>query len=110
MYAATSYDGVFVSDDAGYTWTASNNGLRADERHVVAVAMDPRTPSRAYLATRTGIYRTDNGGVRWVARALFQAKLLVADPSDASVLYAVSVRGVVSRSVDGGDTWSRVHQ
>jgi photosystem II stability/assembly factor-like uncharacterized protein len=56
--------GVFRSDDSGATWTRRIQGLTA--LPTTDMAVDPEDPSRIWAAYANALYRTANGGRRWV--------------------------------------------
>src|ERR1700676_740543 len=60
LYAATNWSGVFKSTDGGENWTAINNGL-ADPL-VSSLAISPADPAVVYAGTRSGVFKTVNGG------------------------------------------------
>ena len=63
MYVAMR-DGIFRSDDGGWTWTAVANG----PKNVAAIAVNPKKPSEVYAATMDGtIVRSPDGGAQWIA-------------------------------------------
>lgn len=67
IYVGTHEAGVFKTIDSGTTWREVNTGLRGTDIHGLAV--DPNLPSKLHAAVREkgeGIYRTFNGGERWV--------------------------------------------
>jgi photosystem II stability/assembly factor-like uncharacterized protein len=76
MLVAISTGGVYLSDDGGQTWRASNKGIRAqfnpeDQRYpeygqcVHKVARDGGNPDRLFLQNHFGLYRSDDGGGSW---------------------------------------------
>jgi hypothetical protein len=74
MGIAISTGGVYLTDDAGATWRASNAGVRADflpDKHpefgqcVHKVAQSKRRPDRLFLQNHWGLYRSDNRGESW---------------------------------------------
>ena len=61
MYVAMQ-DGIFRSDNGGWTWTAAENG----PKNVAAIAVNPKKPNEVYAATTDGtIARSTDGGVQW---------------------------------------------
>jgi hypothetical protein len=82
---------------------------------VLALAIDPRTPSTLDAGTQgAGVFKSTDGGVTWSAansglpaNAIVQA--LAIDPSTPTTLYAGTGWndvGGVFKSTDGGGTWS----
>jgi hypothetical protein len=75
LLVAISAAGVYLSDDGGASWRASNAGIVAgflpDEpvpefgQCVHKVARDAADPERLYLQHHGGIYRSDDGGEQW---------------------------------------------
>ena len=83
---------VFMSDDAGTTWSAQGGSLPEPGTLVrgLAVSADAQT---IVLSTHRGVLRTTNGGQNWtqVESTLpvhLESGLLLRDPHDASTLYA----------------------
>jgi photosystem II stability/assembly factor-like uncharacterized protein len=126
-------DGLYRSADAGRTWM--HLGLR-DAQQIPEVAVDPRDPSRIFVAVlghpygpnaERGIYRSTDGG-----RTLTQvytrgentgARDVDIDPSNPSVVYATfwedrqgpwenaawsGSNGGIFKSTDGGTTWRQL--
>jgi len=76
LLVAISTGGVYLSDDGGASWRASNKGIRAefmpeDQRYpeygqcVHKVARDAGNPDRLFLQNHFGLYRSDDGGGSW---------------------------------------------
>jgi Leucine-rich repeat (LRR) protein len=121
--------GVFKTSDGGANWTQVVVGME-DQFSVGAIAIDPANPSTAYaggwssnykLNSRSspgGVYKTINGASSW---ALANSGLtnsfvhsVTVSPANPNTLYAGLSSYVspsttnfgVSRSFDGGATWS----
>jgi hypothetical protein len=129
-----SYDGegVFKTTDGGVTW--SYVGL-AETRRIGRIAVDPTTPQTVFVAaggdwfqtdSNRGVYRSRDGGTTW-QQVLFVANDAGAidvaiDPSNPNRVYAAIwqrqslgsswyIGGLASgiyRSLDGGDTWTKL--
>uniref|UniRef100_A0A832I2W2 Glycosyl hydrolase n=1 Tax=Eiseniibacteriota bacterium TaxID=2212470 RepID=A0A832I2W2_UNCEI len=127
-------DGVYRSTDAGRTW--SHLGL-AGTSQIARVRVHPNDPDLVYVAAlgrvfgpnaERGVFRSKDGGRTW-ERVLHVdertgASDLVMDPTNPRILYAgfwqvhrrpwtLESGGPGSslwKSVDGGDTWTRLTQ
>ena len=93
VYAGTEFRGVFVSEDRGATWNASNGGLASDGGRLAgrAVQVDLAAPGTAYFGTDDGVFKTTDGGRNWRAvgdNALKHIASLAMDAEDHNKLYA----------------------
>lgn len=121
LYAGTyvstgSPGGVFKSTNAGNTWEAVDTGLPTADISVVALAIDPTTPTTLYAGTYSyGVFKSTDGAGTW---AVVNAGLpttapsvsaLAIDPTAPDTLYAgvaYDSSSGVYKSTDGGNTWS----
>jgi photosystem II stability/assembly factor-like uncharacterized protein len=108
--------GIFKSADNGKTWRQLSGGL-PDGIIQANLAIAPSATNRVFasIALSSGlvIYRSDDGGEKWVkittdARPAGRIgggdlAVLRVDPKDPEVVYSASV--VAWKSVDGGKTW-----
>lgn len=62
-------DGIFVTRDAGATWTRLASTATPDFHWVNDLAISTQDPRRVYAATRTGVWRSNDEGASW-ARVL----------------------------------------
>ena len=120
--------GIFKSVDAGATWThlpGTTSGVPPGAfDYVNKVVVSPNDPFRVYAATRTGVWRSSNGGQTWQAvltNPTYLAgpaqsagclvgctELVARDDRDPDVLFACFGSGQkdgLYRSFDGGDSW-----
>ena len=58
-------DGIFVTHDAGETWTRLASTDTEDFHYVNDVVISTHEPSRMYAATRTGVWRSTDAGTSW---------------------------------------------
>lgn len=125
-------DGVYVSNDAGVSWTSK--GL-PDIGSVGKILIDPNDDNTIFVGamgplfrndSNRGVYRSTDGGTSW------QQKLFVSDstgiidmaihPSNGNIIYACSWERIrrpnyrqyggetsrIYRSTDGGENWSEL--
>ncbi len=100
---------LFRTDDGGGSWAQQGSGLPATELRELVI--DPTTPSRCFLATEQGLFRSTDDGASFVKLASALAKEdveAVAVAPDGRV-YAGSFRGVFA-SRDAGTTWAEVNE
>ena len=73
MYIGVSSAGLYRTDDGGETWSTCVNGLRVHPDVPGAtlcphkLRIDAENPSRMYLQSHPGTYRTDNEGRSWIS-------------------------------------------
>ncbi|PYN90011.1 MAG: hypothetical protein DMD87_03420 [Candidatus Rokuibacteriota bacterium] len=75
---------------------------------IIALAIDPLTPTTLYAATDGGgLFKTTDGGASWNATGLTNISVLALaiDPLTPTTLYA-GVYGGLFKSADGGASWS----
>jgi photosystem II stability/assembly factor-like uncharacterized protein len=129
LYCAISAGGVYRSDDGGDTWRPVNRGVRADflprtlpeTGHCVhKLLLHPRRHGRLYQQNHCGVYRTDDGGERWVEITGDLPSdfgyALALDPHDPDTLFVIPEQSShmrttidgrlrVYRSSDAGASW-----
>src|SRR5258706_10621673 len=81
-----------------------------DGANVVAMVMDPRTPTTAFAGTYgSGILKTVDGGTTWATAngglSAQNVSSLAIDPSTPTTLYAGTDAGVF-KGTDGGQSWA----
>jgi photosystem II stability/assembly factor-like uncharacterized protein len=117
IYVATDV-GIFRTADSGATWISRNEGLLVPDGStnqrvgpVDAIALDPRHPHALYAGSWGGLFRSDDGGERWVPMRPagagvggFSARVIAVSPHDGSV-WAGSGNGI-EVSPDGGRSWA----
>lgn len=75
LYAAVSAGGVYRSDDRGGSWQPANKGVRAENlpmgqaesgHNIHRLVVHPANPDRLYRQCYNGVYRSDDGGLKWI--------------------------------------------
>jgi photosystem II stability/assembly factor-like uncharacterized protein len=132
IWVGISAAGVFHTADGGASWEPRNRGTRADfmpddQRYpefgqcVHCLVMAPGESGRLYQQNHCGMYRSDDGGVRWDS---IEAGLpssfgfpAAAHPRDGETLFLLPLNGAtegryvpnakaaVWRTRDGGKSW-----
>ena len=125
--------GIFRSIDYGETWQNVNRTL--NDYTIDMTIFDNANAKIAYAATSGGIYKSVDAGETWqVKRNGFPPpnrfsysmpiSCVAIDPANSQVIYAGvgharyddrnrqsgSIRGVIYKSSDGGESWSRVNK
>ncbi|HVH78809.1 MAG TPA: hypothetical protein VM782_05425, partial [Stellaceae bacterium] len=113
-------DGIHKSTDGGQSFTRLDSPMNAMD--VWKIAVDPSNPSIIFAGTRpAALFRSKDGGQSWQKLAVDMAEecpnvriprvtALVVDPANPKHVWAgVEVDGV-RRSLDGGDTWTRIEE
>jgi photosystem II stability/assembly factor-like uncharacterized protein len=128
----SSGDGVYKSTDAGRTWT--HVGL-ADSSQIGRMQVHPTNPDIVFAAAighpygpnaERGVFRSKDGGRTWQKVLYVNDKTgaadIAMDATNPQVLYATTWQvlrtpwdiystgpgGGIYKSVDGGDTWTRL--
>ena len=105
-YAYPEGGSIFVSRDAGATWSQNPTDFGAA---VSAIATDPFDDDVLFLGTSGGgVFRSFDDGASWTRGGLIRlnaaVSTLVADPARSGHLYALTDSGVF-RSTDRAGTW-----
>jgi len=104
--------GIFLSEDGGRSWKASNRGLATiDNQFVSALLMDRSNPEHLLLGSESGLFESLNGGKSWKNKGFSGIPVLDIrqDVFDASVFYVGTEDRGVYRSTDNGRKWIRSH-
>ncbi len=100
-----SYPGVglYVSTDAGATWT-----LRADvaARRNARVLVSPANADHVFVAGNGGFERSLDAGATWSTVHAGEISDAVVDPADADTLYIAVRNDGIYKSTDGGTSWT----
>ena len=102
-------NGVYVTTDAGTTWSPSNSGFSGI--NVDAMALDPKHAGVVYVASEySGVFRSANSGASWAIKnnavTDLDVRAIAIDPVNPSVVYAAQSFGDMLVSGDSGDDWT----
>jgi photosystem II stability/assembly factor-like uncharacterized protein len=127
-------DGVYKSTDGGRSW--QHAGLR-DTKHIGRIALHPTNPDIVFVAAlghlwgpnrERGLFKSVDGGTAWKNVLFVDNDTGVVDvaiePGDPKVMYAATYQrrrrawgfhgggagSALHKSVDGGDTWTRLEK
>lgn len=111
-------DGIYKSLDGGQSFEHLDSPM--NKMDVWKIAFDPADPDTIFAGTRpAALFRSTDGGRQWRQLPVDMVEdcpnvgvprvtALTVDPSDRRVIWAgVEVDGV-RRSLDGGETWTRI--
>lgn len=111
-------DGLYRSSDGGQSFEHIDSPM--NKMDVWKIAFDPGDPDTIFAGTRpAALFRSTDGGRRWARLSVDMVEdcpnvgvprvtALTVDPRDRRIIWAgVEVDGV-RRSLDGGETWTRV--
>ncbi|MDD5029250.1 MAG: hypothetical protein PHH58_07095 [Rhodoferax sp.] len=108
LLATVEGAGVFISEDGGVNWTASNSGLPANPVPAAGMRWDSNTSTLYLSLDGDGTYKSNNRGASWTLA--FADSVLPSvrgvSPSDltSGALVAETLAGL-RKSTDGGVTW-----
>jgi photosystem II stability/assembly factor-like uncharacterized protein len=130
LLIAVSAAGVYLSDDGGQSWRASNHGIIAPflpdapapefGQCVHKVARDAGDPEQLYLQHHGGIYRSTDGGGTWTPMTSIAGMdfgfPVVAHPTRPDTAYLLPLESdeyrctpdghcIVWRTADAGASW-----
>jgi len=97
--------GVYVSTDAGVTWTQRTAVLA---RRIARIVVSPTNSMHVYVAGESGFERSTDGGITWTTIHAGQISDVVVDPSNANTLYINVRNDGIYKTTDGGATWTKL--
>src|SRR6266849_8129727 len=116
MLLGTSTGQLFVSNDAGHSWSRFAR-LGGDDYVLDHIAIDPQNPKHIYVSAWSvssqqigDVFRTRDGGKNWEPLSAMHGKSIRAMAmfhANSKVMVAGALDGVF-RSTDGGDSWERM--
>ena len=116
IYMGTSAGQLYLSMDAGATWSRYARLGEGDDYVLDHTVIDPSDANIIYVAAWSiesgggDLFRSQDGGHTWQILPGMHGKSIrafVVAPSNTHILVAGALDGVF-RSSDGGDTWARI--
>jgi photosystem II stability/assembly factor-like uncharacterized protein len=110
IYAASMSAGVVRSSDGGQSWAPARQTTTVGGVYTLAVS--PGAAQTVYAGGDGGLFQSTDGGITW-SKLPFPGDnvvALAASPAQPKLVLAITVKGqqgLVYRSEDGGQSWSR---
>jgi photosystem II stability/assembly factor-like uncharacterized protein len=111
ILCGTENDGVFISKDAGKTFSQINQGL--NHKTIYAIAIDPNNSEVIYCGGyKTGIYKSINSGDSWLLTNDKYSDLTIhaikVFPKDSNIVFVGSCSEGLFRSDNAGNDWENI--
>lgn len=104
--------GIYISHDAGITWSAN---AEMNGQSVLALAQSTSDPKTLVAGTLKGVYRSEDRGGHWKeisppeSGEIHEVESIAIDPYDPKVIYAGTWH-LPWKTSDGGITWHNIKQ
>ena len=135
IYITDALSGIHKSIDGGNTWIQKNNGITSrngdsnDAIPVFTIAIDQNNPTTIWAGTQydSGIYKSTDSGDNWIKKnnGITETNIVFREISvvngDSNTIYASGevptgnqgnefekVNGVIYKSTDGGENWTKI--
>ena len=111
VYVGAESHGLYRLAAGSDQWDVPSNGLPGRVQ-VQGIAVHPNNPDVVFAGTNNGPYRSADRGDHW-ERLDYPATgpgvwSFLFRPGDSSVMYLGTAPGEIYRSVNGGDSWSKL--
>lgn len=98
--------GVLKSTDGGATWNPTGLTYAMSNGALIhRLIINPTNPNILLAATKTGVFRTSDGGANWTNVRTGKFFDIEFNPGNANIVYAGDSL-LLYRSTDGGSTWT----
>jgi photosystem II stability/assembly factor-like uncharacterized protein len=104
--------GLYVSNDAGLSWTNDADMAGQSIRSLTAAPSDPKT---MVAGTLKGVFRSVDGGTKWKqiseegSQDLHEVESIAIDPADPKIIYAGTWH-LPWKTTDSGAHWSSIKE
>lgn len=101
--------GIYVSNDDGISWspTAYTTSITSGEQ-IFKILAHPTNPNTMFIATSSGLYRTDDGFVSYSQINNYSTSDITFHPIDTDILYQLGRNGEFLKSTDAGSNFNLV--
>ena len=102
--------GLYISDDAGKTWSAQPD-MRGQS--VRSLAQSVSDPNELVAGTLRGVFRSVDDGIHWTqispadSTEIHEVQSIAIDPTDPKIIYAGTWH-LPWKTTDGGVTWTSI--
>jgi photosystem II stability/assembly factor-like uncharacterized protein len=112
LLVAGALDGVYVSTDAGGSWSRISPAEDEGLRNIESLAIDSKDPNVIYAGTWHLAWKTSDRGISWhkIDRGMIDDSdvfSIIVDGSNSSVVFASACSGIY-RSESAGDLFHKV--
>jgi photosystem II stability/assembly factor-like uncharacterized protein len=111
-FVAGTTQGVYLSTDAGNTWSRISDPMNLEMLGITAVAIDPENPQVIYAGTTHLPWKTTDGGKTW--ESIHSGMIndsdvfsIFIDPRSPDRVFASACSGIY-RSANRGDLWQKI--
>lgn len=121
IYVGGDVGGAYKTEDSGLHWRFINRGLV--DCAVYSLAVDRQHPDTVYAGTVAGICKSTDAGEHWeflkatgrdalgiTSERGVSVRSIAVAPTDGDVLYAGTPKGIIFKSTDRGQSWTKVYQ
>jgi photosystem II stability/assembly factor-like uncharacterized protein len=110
IYAGT-WHLPWKTSDGGKSWHNIKQGIIEDS-DVFSIILDPDRPRTVFLSACSGIYKSENGGIRFrkiagIPSTARRTRVLKQDPANREIVYAGTTEGLYI-TMNGGRTFKRL--
>ena len=115
-----------MTTNIGYLWAGTGGGLYSsfacfcgwtkatgisDNATIYTLAPDPVNRSVMFVGTKDGIYKTTDEGKSFslINKDIKDVASIVFDQTDSKMIFVVTANGVLYRTSDSGNAWSKVN-
>ena len=112
LFANEYGGGNFLSEDGGKTWIDASRGYTGAQAR--AIAVDPTQPGHVFVAARSGIFTSFDGGMNWIGLNFspvvsMEWNMVGIDPSNPQHIIAeTNWSNILLNSTNGGYKWNSV--